>query len=132
MLTSDAFKTIDFFEDNNLYIENSSELDLTALAKLLGVSQKDLAKAFNISESQITRKQAMSDNKFVAQWMAVFNMLTTHIQETEPEISSEKLRLKMSRWLKMPNMHFSNFSPLMIMLQGKTRRVIKLLEQITG
>ena len=127
-----GFQTIDFFSDNGLYVDDSSELDVSALAKLLEVSQKELAKAFDISESHITRKQTTSDNKFVMQWMSVFNLLTTHIKETEPEISSQDLKLKMSRWLKMPSTHFSNQSPLVVMLQGRTRRVIKLIEQITA
>ncbi|MCK5884009.1 MAG: DUF2384 domain-containing protein [Bacteriovoracaceae bacterium] len=127
-----ALQSVEFFEENKLYIDDSSELDLTALAKLLGVNQKELAVAFNITESQITRKAATSDNKFVQQWMAVFNILIEHIQSTEPGITSEKLSLKMSRWLKMPNSHFSQESPISVMLKGKARRVINLLEQITG
>ncbi len=130
-MLANTFESVDFFEFNDLYLDNSSEIDLSALARLLEVSQKDLAKAFNISESQITRKKATSDNKFVMQWMAVFNMLTNHIQRTEPGISHDQVRLKMSRWLKMPNIHFGNQSPLFVMLQGKTRKVIKLLEQVT-
>ncbi|MBT4791079.1 MAG: DUF2384 domain-containing protein [Halobacteriovoraceae bacterium] len=131
-MTAEVLQSVDFFESNDLYLENSSEIDLTALAKLLEMNQKDLAKAFDINESQITRNAATSDNKFVKQWMTVFNMLTGHIQATEPEISQDKLRLKMSRWLKMPSSHFSNDTPLSIMVQGKARRVIKLLEQITA
>ena len=131
-MTSTVLQNVDFFENNNLYIDDSSEIDLTALASLLEINQKDLANAFKISESQVTRKAPTSDNKSVKQWMAVFNMLTSHIQATEPDIDQNKLRLKMSRWLKMPNLHFSNETPLAMMLQGKSRRVIKLLEQITG
>jgi len=131
-MLNQEMQSVDFFEYNDLYIDNSSEIDLAALAKLLGVNQKDLAKAFDITESQITRKKGTSDNKFVIQWMAVFNILTTHIQTTEPTLSKEKIRVKMSRWLKMPSIHFSNQPPLSIMLQGKTRKVLKLLEQITS
>ena len=130
---SEAFKFIDFMEENDLYKEGTSDIDLSALASLLGITQKELAKAFNIQESQISKGTALtSGNQFLAQWMAVFNMLTEHIKAIEPTANKERVRLKMSRWLKTPSLQFKNSSPLEMMIEGKTRKVVKLLEQITG
>ncbi|MBC8548730.1 MAG: DUF2384 domain-containing protein [Bacteriovoracaceae bacterium] len=128
-----TFQFIDFMEENDLYKDGTSDIDLSALAKLLEVQQKDLAKAFNISESQISRGATnVTGNAFLKQWMGVFDMLSSHIKNSEPAADKERIRLKMSRWLKTPSIHFKNNTPLEMMIDGKTRRVIKLLEQITG
>jgi len=129
----EAFKFVDFMEENDLYRDGTSDIDLSALAKLLEVQQKELARAFHIGESQISRGTAnVSGNIFLKQWMGVFNMLSSHIKQTEPDADKERVRLKMSRWLKTPNIHFGNDTPLEVMIDGKTRKVIKLLEQIAG
>lgn len=130
---STAFDLVDFMEENNLYKSGTSDIDLSALAKLLEVPQKDLAKAFDINESQISRGTERTDgNVYIKQWMGVFNLLSTQIKQTEPTADKERIRLKMSRWLKTPNMHFKNDTPLEVMISGKARKVLKLLEQITG
>jgi len=130
---NETFKFVDFMEENDLYKEGTSDIDLSALARLLEVQQKDLARAFNISESQISRGTAnILSNAFLKQWMGIFNMLSVHIKKSEPGADKERIRLKMSRWLKTPNIQFKNNTPLEMMIDGKTRRVIKLLEQITG
>ncbi len=130
---STAFDLVDFMEENNLYKSGTSDIDLSALAKLLEVPQKDLAKAFDITESQISRGTERTDgNVYIKQWMGVFNLLSTQIKQTEPTADKERIRLKMSRWLKTPNMHFKNDTPLEVMISGKARKVLKLLEQITG
>ena len=130
---NETFKFVDFMEENDLYKEGTSDIDLSALARLLEVQQKDLARAFNISESQISRGTAnISSNAFLKQWMGIFNMLSVQIKKSEPGADKERIRLKMSRWLKTPNIQFKNNTPLEMMIDGKTRRVIKLLEQITG
>ncbi len=130
---SEAFQFVDFMEENDLYKEGTSDIDLSALAKLLEVQQKDLAKAFDLHESQISRgSTSASGNIFLKQWMGVFNMLSAHIKLSEPDADKERIRLKMGRWLKTPSLHFKNNTPLEMMIDGKTRKVIKLLEQITG
>ncbi len=62
----------------------------------------------------------------------MFNILAEQIKATEPNADKERVRIKIGRWLKTPNSHFKDMSPLEMMIYGKTRRVLKLLEQITG
>ncbi len=132
MAIQQELESVNFFESNNLYIGDSTDINVAELAKLLGVNQKDLSEAFHISESKISRKATNSENKHILQWMSVFNMLTTHIYASESGIDKEKVKQKVSRWLKMPNSHFSHSTPLSMMMKGRARRVVKLLEQITS
>lgn len=130
----EVFSNVDFLEENGLYKEGTTDIDLTALAKLLEIQQKDLAKAFGIHESSISRTGTLSasGNDFLKQWLKVFNILAEQIKATEPQADKERVRIKIGRWLKTPNSHFKDMSPLEMMIDGKTRRVLKLLEQITG
>lgn len=129
---SDNLKSIQFAEENELYREGTSELDLAALAKLIGITQKEIAEAFRVSESQVSRGTSkVSENIIAKQWMTVFNILSEYIKDTDPDLPKDRVRLKIMRWLKMPNFHFGNETPLNMMMEGKARKVIFLLEQIT-
>lgn len=125
-----AVKRVDVFE--NLYVEDSTDIDVSNLAKLLGVQQQALAGTFHVSPTTASRKGIDSNNQVMKQWMRVFNLVVDMIEASDSNLSKEAIQLKMSRWLKLPNSHFSGKSALEVMMQGQARKVVRLLEQLNS
>lgn len=127
---SELTNKIDVLE--NLYAHDSPNIEISNLASMLKISQKQLADALDLDASTVSRKEIGTNNKALRKWMIVFNLLIDLIKKTEPELARDKIQLKMNRWLKHPNSHFGNEAPLDLMLKGKARRVINLLEQLSS
>lgn len=119
---------VDLFE--NLYVKDSCDVDVSSLAKLLSVSQGELADAFGVSPATASRSGIDANNQVMQQWMRVFNLVVDLIVSADGNIPKEGVQLKMSRWLHMPNSHFAGKTPLEIMMNGQSRKVIRLLEQL--
>lgn len=116
----------------DLFAKDSSEIDSTNLAKLLGVNKKVMAEALKLDPSSLSRTNIDPTNNTVKSWLLIFNLFIELVQQDEPQLSKEQIQVKMSRWLKLPNTQLGNLSPLDIMLKGKARKVIHLLEQLNS
>jgi hypothetical protein len=125
-----AIKRVDVFE--NLYIKDSTNIDISNLAKLLGVSQQTLTAAFDVSPTHASRKGIDANNHVMKQWMRIFNLVVDLIEESDPSLAKETIQIKMSRWLRLPNSHFNGESLLDVMMKGRARKVIHLLEQLNS
>jgi len=124
-------RDIDVLEE--LYTEeNPSEINLKNLANLLGLTGKDLAGALHIDATVLSRNPYDSSNKYLKQWMMVFNLIITIIADSEPSLSDDQIKVKMQRWLKLPRPEFQGDSALEYMIKGKIRRVKNLLEQVVA
>lgn len=117
---------------DNLYAKDSSEIDPSNLAALLGVNKKELAIALNLDPSVLSRTNIAPTHKTVKSWLTIFNLFIDLIQEEEPNLPKDQVQIKMSRWLKLPNSQLGNKTPLEIMLKGSGRKVIHLLEQLNS
>jgi hypothetical protein len=115
---------------DELYDEQSSDINLKRLARLLGLQAKVLAKALDISESVLSRKPFVSNNEALNHWLLIFNLIIDIILEAEPHLPSEQVKLRMQRWLKLPRPEFNNKTPIEFMISGKSRRVKNFLEQL--
>jgi hypothetical protein len=121
-------KEIDVLED--LYTdENPSEINLKQLAQLLQINQNVLAEALEMPESAISKKPYAPNNQVLKQWLNIFNLIIKIIEASEPALSSQQVKIKMQRWLKLPRPEFNSQSALDFMLKGKARKVKNLLEQ---
>ncbi len=116
----------------DLFAKDSSDIDSTNLASLLGVNKKDLAIALKMDPSVLSRTNIAPTNKTVKSWLLIFNLFIDLIQQEEPQLPKDQLQIKMSRWLKLPNIQLGNLTPLEAMLSGKARKVIHLLEQLNS
>jgi hypothetical protein len=121
---------INILED--LYAKDSSDIDPTNLAKMLGVNKKELAAALKLDPSVISRSNIAPTNKTVKNWLVIFNLIIDLFQQEEPQLPKDQIQIKMSRWLKLPNTQLGNVSPIDTMLKGKARKVIHLLEQLNS
>lgn len=126
-----AFKELEVLDD--LYTpESPSEINLKRLAALLDLNDKDLAEAFKIDPSTMSKNPYASSNPVLRQWMSVFNLIIKIITESEPELSPQGIKLKMQRWLKLPRPEFAGNSAVDEMQKGRVRRVKNILEQLVG
>jgi len=116
----------------DLYDEGSSDINLKRLAGLLGLPDKELAKALDVNETTFSRKPYAPQNAALNQWMGIFNLIIDIVHEAEPELSPEQIKLKMQRWLKLARPEFDNKTPIEFMLAGKIRRVKNFLEQLSS
>lgn len=118
---------------NDLYTEERpSEINLKRLAALLGILDKDLATAFKLDPSTISKNPYASSNPVLAQWMVVFNLIIKIISESEPELATEQIKVKMQKWLKLPRPEFDGRSAVDEMQKGRVRKVKNILEQLVG
>ena len=99
---------------------------------MLGLTGKDLAGALHIDATVLSRNPYDSSNKYLKQWMMVFNLIITIIADSEPSLSDDQIKVKMQRWLKLPRPEFQGDSALEYMIKGKIRRVKNLLEQVVA
>jgi len=126
-----VFKEIDVL--NDLYTEESpSEINLKRLAVLLGLKDKELAEAFRLDPSVMSKNPYASSNPVLTQWMVVFNLIIKIISEGEPQLSPEEIKIKMQKWLKLPRPEFNGNSAVIEMQKGRVRKVKNILEQLVG
>jgi hypothetical protein len=126
-----AFKEIEVLDD--LYTsESPSEINLKRLASLLDLKDKDLAEAFNIDPTTLSKNPYASSNPILKQWMTIFNLIIRIISESEPVLTPSEIKVKMQRWLKLPRPEFNGNSSVDEMRKGRARRVKNLLEQLAG
>ena len=126
-----AFKEIEVLDD--LYTsESPSEINLKRLASLLDLKDKDLAEAFNIDPTMLSKNPYASSNPILKQWMTIFNLIIQIISESEPDLTPSEIKVKMQRWLKLPRPEFNGKSSVDEMRKGRARRVKNLLEQLAG
>jgi len=123
-----AVNRIDILDD--LYVEDSNNIDVSHLASLLAIHQKDLAEAFAVTASSASRSGISPDNTTMKQWMRIFNLVIDLIESSTPSTDKAAIQLKMSRYLKLPNSHFAGKSLLDRMMHGQSRKVIRFLEQL--
>jgi hypothetical protein len=116
----------------DLFAKDSSDIDSGNLAKLLGVTKKELGTALNLDPSVLSRDHIAPTNLTMKYWLIIFNLFIELVQQAEPNLTKEEIQVKMSRWLKLPNTQLSNSTPLEAMLKGKSRKVIHLLEQLNN
>lgn len=110
--------------------ENSSEINLKNLSQMLGIQQNRLGEALNIQSSVLSRNPYASENPILKQWLSIFNSIIKIISTTEASLTNEQVKVKMTRWLKLPRPEFDNKSALDFMLENKSRKVLGVLEQI--
>jgi len=124
------FKELDVLEP--IYSkELPSELNLQNLAKFLNINQSELEGALKLTKGSISKNPHAAGNaNLKQQWQAIFNLVIEIIYQGDSDLSSEEIRTKLQRWLKLPRPEFSDSTPLDLMLQGKTRKVKALLEQL--
>jgi hypothetical protein len=126
-----AFKEIEVLDD--LYTsESPSEINLKRLATLLDLNDKDVAEAFKLDPTAVSKSPYASSNPVLKQWMNVFNLVIRIISESEPDLGPVDTKIKMQRWLKLPRPEFGGNSAVDEMRRGKARRVKNLLEQLAG
>lgn len=124
-----AFKEIDVLRE--LYTEERpSDINLKNLAGLLGLQDVELAKALQLNQSSFSRSPYAPGNPALNQWFGIFNLIIEIIHQADPELAAEEVKLKMQRWLKLARPEFDNQTPLETMLNGKSRKVRNLLEQM--
>lgn len=116
----------------DLFAKGSSDIDSGNLAELLGVNKKVLETALKLGPSSLSRANIAPTNDIMKSWLVIFNLFIDLAQQGEPSLSNEQIKIKMSRWLKLPNTQLGNTSPLETMLKGKARKVIHLLEQLNN
>lgn len=128
---SAAFKEVDVLDD--LYTEeNPTEINLKRLAKLLEINDKDVAAAFKIDATTLSKNPYATGNSALKQWVVIFNLIIRIISESEPSASPQDIKLKMQKWLKLPRPEFNGNSAVEEMKKGKARKVKNLLEQLAG
>ena len=126
-----AFKEIEVLDD--LYTsESPSEINLKRLATLLDLRDKDLAEAFKIDPTVMSKNPYASSNPVLRQWMVVFNLIIKIIGESEPQLAPQDVKLKMQKWLKLPRPEFDGNSAVDEMQKGRVRKVKNILEQLVG
>ncbi|MGK5086674.1 hypothetical protein WDW86_03885 [Bdellovibrionota bacterium FG-2] len=126
-----AFKEIEVLDD--LYTpEGHSQINLKRLATLLDLNDKDIAEAFKIDPTALSKNPYASSNPVLKQWMTIFNLIIRIISEAEPELAPADIKVKMQKWLKLPRPEFKGNSAVDEMRRGKARRVKNLLEQLAG
>lgn len=125
-----AIQRLDIFED--LYFKDSSNYDVDFLAKLLNKQKKDIISALHVSSATAKRSGIDPDNEIMKDWMRIFNLVVDLIQDSEPGLSKAEIQTKMGRFLRLPNSHFSNKSLLEVMIEGKARKAVRLLEQLAN
>ena len=127
-MTASHIKELEVLEE--LYTDESpSEINLKKLSGMLGVSQKDLAAALDMSEGVLSKKPYAPHNQTLKQWQLIFNLIIKIVSSSEPLLSATEVKVKMQRWLKMPRPEFDNGSAVDLMLKGRARKVKNLLEQ---
>ena len=126
-----AFKELEVL--NDLYTpESPSEINLKHLATLLDLKDKDLADAFKIDPTTLSKNPYASSNPVLKQWITIFNLIIIIISEAEPELSPNGIKIRMQKWLKLPRPEFNGNSAVDEMRKGKSRLVKNLLEQLIG
>ncbi len=126
-----AFKELEVL--NDLYTpESPSEINLKRLATLLDLKDKDLADAFKIDPTTLSKNPYASSNPVLKQWITIFNLIIIIISEAEPELSPNGIKIRMQKWLKLPRPEFNGNSAVDEMRKGKSRLVKNLLEQLIG
>jgi hypothetical protein len=110
--------------------ENPSEINLKKLANLFGVTHKEMAETLKVETSSFSKNPYLSSSNVLKQWRIIFNLFIDVVDQSESELSSEEVKVKMQRWLKAPNLDLDDKSPLEMMMSGKARKVRSLLEQL--
>lgn len=110
--------------------ENPSEINLKNLADLFGVTHKDMAKVLKVETSSFSKNPYLSSSNVLKQWRIIFNLFIDVVDQSEPGLSGDAVKLKMQRWLKSPNLDLGSKTPLEMMMSGKTRKVRAHLEQL--
>ena len=57
-------------------------------------------------------------------------LLEEIINLTEPDLSDDKVKAKIDKWMNEPSIHFGGSTPNEVIKAGKERKVKLLLEQI--
>ncbi len=115
-----------------LYDKDGSDINLKYLANLLSIQDKELAKALHMNETSFSKKPYAPQNEALKEWLGIFNLIISIINDAEPNLSKDLIKVKMQRWLKLPRPEFNNKTPIEFMLLGKSRRVKNLLEQMSS
>jgi hypothetical protein len=110
--------------------DRPSDVNLKLLAEFLNVTAKQVAEGLELNESTVSRNPYAPNSAHLKQWQIIFSLIIEIIVTADPALSSEEVRIKMQRWLKLPRPEFSDKSSVDLMLEGKARRVRNLLEQL--
>ena len=115
---------MNFFKQYDIFESDHGPVNIDKLCNVLRISKDDTRRLFRLS------RRARRYDQQIQSWNLILSMLSTHISIVEPDICSKLIRVKIVRWLKIPNSHFAQSTPISIMLNGGSKRVVNLLEQI--
>lgn len=128
-MSASPLRELDVLEE--LYSEeNPSEINLKNLSSLLGLQHNQLGDALKINSSAMSRHPYASESTILKQWLTIFTTIIQIVSKTEPHLTNEQIKIKMTRWLKLARPEFDEKSALDLMLKNKSRKVLGVLEQI--